>query len=81
VMIPSQMVRTNPEEVGNDSYFTTIEMKVLEGEEAEEAIALFEMGFDKSDPPPKAFSLLVTSVSGKSLGFRVFDFGDSAWGM
>lgn len=42
VMIPSQMVRTNPKNVGNNSYFTSIEMNLLQGEEAASSIELFE---------------------------------------
>ena len=81
VMIPSQMVRSEPKQLGNESYFTEINLVVLEGKEAEESIALFETGFDKSESPPRVYSLQVVSVAGKTLGFRFFDFGSSAWGM
>ncbi len=81
VMIPSQMVRTQPKKTGNSSYFTSIKMTLLKGKEAKSSIELFETGFDKSGTTPKVYSLSVTSISGKKLGFNFFDFGDSQWGM
>ena len=59
VMIPSQMVRSNPKSLGNNSYFTSIEMNLLKDEEAAASIELFETGFDKSPNRPKVYSLLV----------------------
>lgn len=81
VIIPSQMVRTNPEQLANESYFTMIEMREIQGNEATAAIELFESGFDQSQTKPKVYSLQVKSVSGKSLDFKFFDYGDSKWGM
>ncbi|WP_017446644.1 hypothetical protein [Gayadomonas joobiniege] len=81
VMIPSQMVRTSPKSIGNSSYFTSIEMNLLQDEEAASSIKLFETGFDKSPNTPKVYALRVKSVSGKELSFKFFDFGDSQWGM
>ena len=81
VMIPSQMVRSNPEPLGNNSYFTKIELKELTGKEAENSIKLFEAGFDASETKPRVLALKVESVSGKTLGFNFFDFGASQWGM
>lgn len=81
VMIPSQMVRSNPEPLANESYFTKIDMNEISGLEAENSIKLFEKGFDSSESKPKVYTLNVASVSGKSLGFKFFDYGDSQWGM
>lgn len=81
VMIPSQMVRSKPEPLGNNSYFTKIELTELTGKEADKSIALFETGFDVSESKPRVFSLKVKSISGKVLGFKFFDFGNSQWGM
>ena len=81
VMIPSQIVRSSPEQVGNDSYFTKIEMVEVTGKKAEASIQVFEAGFDVSKSKPNVFSLRVTSISGKTLGFNFFDYGDSQWGM
>ncbi len=81
VMIPSQMVRSNPEPLGNKSYFTKIEMVALTGNEAEVSRKIFEAGFDVSETKPKVYSLKVASISGKKLGFQFFDYGNSQWGM
>ncbi|MBD1559865.1 hypothetical protein HC752_23330 [Vibrio sp. S9_S30] len=81
VMIPSQMVRTNPKSIGNKSYFTSVEMDLLQGDDAVSSAKLFESGFDKSTSTPKVYSLRVKSISGKELGFKFFDYGDSQWGM
>ncbi len=81
VMIPSQMVRANPESLGNKSYFTKIEMVYLTGKEAEDSIKLFEEGFDTSETKPKVYSLEVVSISGKKLRFRFYDYGNFQWGM
>jgi hypothetical protein len=81
VMIPSQMVRTDPEPLGNQSYFTQIDMDLITGSEADESIKIFEEGFDTSENKPKVYSLKVSSVSGKKLAFKFFDYGDSQWGM
>ena len=81
VMIPSQMVRQNPEPLGSRSYFTRIEMEALHAEKADAAIKMFEAYFDKSKKRPVAYSLVVSSNSGKTLKFNFFDFGNSLWGM
>ena len=56
-------------------------MTELSGGEADESIQTFEKGFDTSEVKPKVYSLKVTSISGKSLSFRFYDYGDSQWGM
>jgi len=81
VFIPSQMVRDNPETLGNKSYFTSIGLDMLEGNEAETAIEVFEHGFDKSPDIPNVYSVRVISVSGKELGFNFFEFKEHRWGM
>ena len=81
VMIPSQMVRSNPKAVGNESYFSEISLKQLIGEEAESAVEIFEQGFDKSPKAPKVYSVKVVSISGKELGFQFFEFEKHSWGM
>ncbi len=81
IMIPSQMVRSNPEPLGSKSFFTEINMVAVTGQQALDAIKLFEAGFDSSETAPTVYSLTVSSVSGKELGFQFFDYGDSQWGM
>ncbi|TKB43560.1 hypothetical protein [Thalassotalea mangrovi] len=81
VMIPSQMVQSNPEPLGNKSYFTKIQLVKLNGTEASNSIKVFEKGFDKSEQSPTVYSLQVASISGKELAFQFFDYGNSKWGM
>ena len=81
VMIPSQMVHSNPEPLANESYFSNIEMNEVSGKEAQEYAELFEKGFDTSESEPRVYSLNVASSSGKSLDFMFFDYGNSLWGM
>ena len=81
VMIPSQMVRSNPKALGNAPYFTKIAFKQLHGVEAESAINVFEKGFDKSPATPNVYSMSVTSVSGKELALQFFEFENDHWGM
>jgi len=81
VMIPSQMVRSNPEALGNKSFFTEISLKKIQGKEASAAIEFFERGFDKSPSIPNVYSMKVVSVSGREHGFQFFEYEDHQWGM
>jgi len=81
VFVPSQMVRKNPAELGNRSYFTNIKMTKVEGAEFEEAYSAFHASFRKDEALPIGYRLDATSVSGKNLKLYFFDYGDSAWGI
>ncbi|MFZ3088579.1 MAG: hypothetical protein WA123_10995 [Methylotenera sp.] len=81
VFVPSQMVRNNPTELGNKSYFTSIKMTKVEGTEFEEPYSAFHSGFAKDKSLPSGYRLDATSVSGDSLKLYFFDYGDSAWGI
>jgi hypothetical protein len=67
VWIPSQMVRTDPAPLGNESYFTKIEITKIEGNEVEIPHAVFRSIFAGEKPPTSALRLDVTSNSGKAL--------------
>lgn len=81
VFVPSQMVRDNPEKLGNESYFTSIRMTEVHGNEFQAAYTSFHDGFDKDERLPSGYRLDVTSISGKSLKLYFFDYGDSIWGI
>lgn len=81
VMIPAQMVQTNPEPLGNSSYFTRISFTPVEGKEYATAHEAINKGFDEEEMMPKGYRLDVTSVSGKSLKLYFFEAGDSIWGI
>lgn len=73
VFIPSQMVRRNPEPLGNKSYFTNIVMTDVTGTpEAEAVWKLLTEKFDQSEKPEKVYFLDVDSTSGKQLSLYFF---------
>lgn len=81
VFIPSQMVRKEPKELGNKSYFTKIQMTKVDGEEFREVYSVFHAGLDPKEAIPVGYRLDVTSVSGDALKLYFFDYGNSAWGI
>jgi len=81
VFVPSQMVRDDPKELGNKSYFSRIDMTKVDGAELDAAYSVFQEGFDKDERTPTGYRLDVTSNFGKSLKLYFFDYGDSAWGI
>jgi hypothetical protein len=75
------MVRGNPDEVGNKSYFKSIKMTRVEGSEFQKAYAAYHSGFDPNEAIPVGYRLDATSVSGKFLKLYFFDYGNHAWGI
>jgi hypothetical protein len=80
-MIPAQMVRQNPEPLGNKAYFTNITFTRIEGTEFEAAYAAFIKGFDDEGEKTTGYRLDVKSVSGKTLKLYFFESGGSIWGI
>ena len=81
VFIPSQLVMSNPQMLGNRSYFTRIEMIRVTGGEADEAYATFREGLDLREVRPDVYRADLTSVSGKEMKVYFFDYDSYAWGM
>jgi hypothetical protein len=81
VFIPSQLVMSNPELLGNRSYFTGIEVTRVTGAEFDRAYATFREGLDLREVPPDAYRADLTSVSGKVMTVYFFDYDTFAWGM
>lgn len=81
VMIPAQMVRENPEQVGNKVYFTHVSFTRVAGKELEEAYAAFVKGFDDEGEKTTGYRLDAKSVSGKELKLYFFENGPSIWGI
>jgi hypothetical protein len=83
VMVPSQMVRSNPEEVGNASYFRKIEFVPAESDNVEKIRAALNEGFDVKDNPGSVYRLSVENQDGKPLRlyFDVTDDGKNTWGI
>ena len=81
VFVPSQIVDAEPEQLGNKSYFTRIEVRPVKGEEFEEAYGTFHVGFDDKEVKPDAYRVDITTVWGKSMRLFFFDYDSYAWGM
>ena len=81
VFIPSQLVMTNPQLLGNRSYFTNVEIMRVRGAEFDEAYATFREGLDLQETPPDVYRADLTSVSGKVMRVYFFDYDTFAWGM
>lgn len=81
VFIPSQLVMSNPEILGNRSYFTQIEVLRVRGAEFEQAYATFREGLDGKETPPDVYRGELSSVSGRVMRVYFFDYDSYAWGM
>jgi len=81
VMIPAQMVRANPDQVGNKIYFTQISFTRVNDKEFEEAYAAFIKGFDDEGEKTTGYRLDAKSVSGKALKLYFFESAESIWGI
>ena len=81
VAIPSQMVKHNPEQLGNESYFVTIEVSELQPEELAVTASVFHDGLDLNEPEAKGYRVNLMSVSGQSATIYFFDFDRFAGGM
>jgi hypothetical protein len=82
VFIPSQLVMSNPELLGNRSYFTHIEVTRVRGAEFDQAYATFREGLAvPKEVPPDVYRADLTSVSGKTMKVYFFDYDTFAWGM
>jgi hypothetical protein len=78
VFYPAQMVRSDPEESGNEIFFQSIEVTDLTPELAAKKWGQMEMSFDPSDPPPqKAMEVVASTSTGSSHTIYVFEGG---WG-
>lgn len=81
VFVPSQVVDTEPKEVGNEAYFTKVEMIQAKGAEFDQAYNTFHIGFDEKEVKPDAYRVNLTTVSGKQIEMFFFDYDTYAWGM
>jgi len=83
VAIPSQMVKRDPAELGNESYFVTIEVTELEAEKLLFAVSLFNDGLNITDEEgdAKGHRVELTSVSGRSTTLYFLDFAHFAGGI
>lgn len=82
VRIPSQMVQSDPEPLGNQSYFTNITFKEVPvaDKQAVDALAAMYKGV-APESASNAYQLLVTGSMGRSLQLYFFRIGTSTWGI
>ena len=82
VFIPSQMVRSNPEPLGNSSHFTKIEFVEVPvaDKAASDALTALQDGLDP-EPASKAYRLSATGSLGRNLVLYFFQLGTSTWGI
>jgi len=81
VFVPSQVVETEPQEVGNEAYFTKVDVAQAKGAEFEQAYSTFHIGFDEKEVKPDAYRVDLTTMSGKQIRMFFFDYDTYAWGM
>lgn len=74
VFVPSQMVRNNPASVGNQSYFTRIDMAVVDLAAAERALSEFRKIFPADGTPSTVYRLDLTSISQRVLQLYFMEF-------
>lgn len=75
VFIPSQMVRNNPTELGNQSYFSSLNLIAVSAQEAEPALAEFRRLF-APELPKQSYQFDAISVSGRALRLYFLDYGN-----
>jgi hypothetical protein len=81
VFVPSQVVETEPKEVGTEAYFTKVDVIQAHGAEFDQAYGTFHVGFDEKEVKPDAYRVDLTTVSGKQIEMFFFDYDTYAWGM
>jgi len=81
VLVPAQISREVPQQVGNRIYFTKIEVARVNGVESKDAYETFHQGFDDKEVKPDVYRVDLTSVEGTSMRMYFFDYDTYAWGM
>jgi hypothetical protein len=81
VFIPSQIVESEPQELGSDSYFTKIDVQKMKGAEFDQVYGTFHVGFDDKEVKPDAYRVDLTTMAGKTMRLVFFDYDSYAWGM
>ena len=83
VFIPSQMVRSDPKESGNEFYFSEIEFTEATDDERLLGHLAINSGLDEPEEEGKVYRLSVSNQDGKDLVlmFEVSGDGESIWGV
>lgn len=85
VFMPSQMVRNNPAPIGNQSYFTKIDMAAVDPITAASALSEFKKVFPADGTPKAIYRLDLASVSQRTLQLYFLDYSNGErtdlWGI
>src|SRR5215831_4527908 len=81
VLVPSQVTMGDPKEVGNDAYFTKIEITPVKGGEFVNAYQTLMTNLDKDEVKPDGYRVDITTSGGETLKIYFFDYDTYAWGM
>ncbi len=80
VWLPAQMVKQDPQPLGNTAYFKKIDLTLVKGKEAEIPFNAFRKHFPNESPPDTTYRLDLLSSSGKSLRLFFLDY-ERPWGI
>lgn len=81
VIIPSQMVRSEPEKVNHQFYFTSVTARSLNKEEAISAYKGLGDGFDVLKEAPATIEIIATNQKSMSQKVYLFQLGpETIWG-
>lgn len=83
MLIPSQTARANPEQLGNASYFRSIEFQPVDAEEIVAALAALGLGTLGPEKDPDVYQLIAANQAGEeSVLYFSFDAAsDINWGV
>jgi hypothetical protein len=81
VLVPSQVTMGDPKEVGNEDYFTKIEIAQVKGDEFKNAYGKLMTNLEKDEVKPDGYRVDITTSSGDTLKIYFFDYDTYAWGM
>jgi hypothetical protein len=74
VAIPSQMVSSDPAQLGNESYFVTVDVAALEPQALVFALSVFHDAVNMDEGQVKGYRVNLRSVSGDSVTIYFLDF-------
>lgn len=81
VLIPAQMVRENPQQIGHQAHFTQIDTGPASVEQVREVRTAFKKIFPADNLDGPTLRLDVRGYAGRSLTLIFIDTGGSPWGI
>jgi hypothetical protein len=81
VLVPSQVTMGDPKVVGNETYFTKIEITQVKGDEFKNAYGTVMTNLGKDEVKPDGYRVDIMTSGGEALKIYFFDYDTYAWGM